>query len=83
MFPDLSVQPIEYQGHVYDFRHGSAFDCGSADSYYSRPRRPHMYVANSIYAEISAELMSDDDIAAYYAGYDMNEQSGDKKDLPW
>lgn len=63
-----------------DKRHGGAFDRGSADSYYHRPRRPHMYVAGtSTSPEISEDLMSDEDIADYHAGYDWNEQFGDKK----
>jgi hypothetical protein len=63
-----------------DKRHGGAFDRGSADSYYHRPRRPHMYVAGTATSpEISADLMSDEDIAAYHAGYDWNERHGDKK----
>jgi hypothetical protein len=39
-----------------------------------------MYVAGtSTSPEITQELMSDEDIAAYYAGYDYNERHGDKK----
>lgn len=64
----------------YDERHGGAYDRGSADSYYGRPRRPHMYVSGTgTSPEITADLMSDEDIAAYNAGYDDNEQFGDKK----
>lgn len=64
----------------YDKRHGGAWDRGSADSYYHRPFRPHMYVAGtSTSPEITEDLMSDEDIAAYQAGYDWNEQFGDKK----
>ena len=63
-----------------DKRHGGAWDRGSADSYYHRPRRPHMYVAGtSTSPEISEDLMSDEDIAAYHEGYDWNERHGDKK----
>ena len=63
-----------------DKRHGGAWDRGSADSYYHRPRRPHMYVAGtSTSPEITEDLMSDDDIEAYHAGYDYNEHHGDKK----
>ena len=64
----------------YDQRHGGAYDRGSADSYYGRPRQPHMYVgATGSSPEITMDLMSDEDIAAYFAGYDDNEQFGDKK----
>ena len=64
----------------YDTRHGGAFDRGSADSYYGRGRRPHMYVGGTGNSpEIPADVMSDEDIAAYHAGYDWNERYGDKK----
>ena len=64
----------------YDTRHGGAFDRGSADSYYGRPRRPHLYLAaTGSSPELSADIMSDADIEAYHAGYDWNEQYGDKK----
>ena len=64
----------------YDTRHGGAFDRGSADSYYGRPRRPHLYLAaTGSSPELTEDLMSDDDIEAYHAGYDYNERHGDKK----
>ena len=64
----------------YDTRHGGAFDRGSADSYYGRPRRPHFYLgATGSGPELPADVMSDADIEAYYAGYDHNERYGDKK----
>lgn len=63
-----------------DKRHGGAFDRGSADSYYGRPRRPHLYLAaTGSSPEITEDLMSDEDIEAYHAGYDYNERHGDKK----
>ena len=43
--------------------HGSLYDRGSADSYYGRTRDPH-------YGGVLAE---------YFAGYNYNEQYGDKK----
>lgn len=64
----------------YDQRHGGAWDRGSADSYYHRPRRPHLFLGNTHSSpEVTADVMSDEDIAAYNAGYDWNEQYGDKK----
>jgi hypothetical protein len=61
-------------------RHGGAFDRGSADSYYGRPRRPHLYLAaTGSSPELTEELMSDEDIEAYHTGYDYNERYGDKK----
>jgi hypothetical protein len=64
----------------YDTRHGGAFDRGSADSYYGRPRRPHFYLGGTGNSpEVTQDVMSDEDIQAYHAGYDYNEQYGDKK----
>ena len=65
----------------YDKRHGGAFDRGASDSYYSRGRQPHYFLGGTYqtprveYGEMSAE-----DISAYNAGYDWNEEHGDKKD---
>jgi len=64
----------------YDTRHGGAFDRGSADSYYGRPRRPHLYLGGTGNSpEITADVMDPADIEAYNAGYDWNERYGDKK----
>ena len=64
----------------YDERHGGAFDRGSADSYYHRPRRPHMFTDATYQSmEIEARFMTQKQIEAYHAGYDWNEQYGDKK----
>ena len=35
------MENATFNGKVYDARHGGAFDRGSADSYYHRPRDPH------------------------------------------
>jgi hypothetical protein len=62
-------------------RHGSCFDSGSADSYYNRPRSPHYYVGDTYKSEkVTAENMTEEEIANYNAGYDWNESNGDKKD---
>ena len=60
----------------YDASHGSAFDRGSADSYYGRPRRPHMWAEDQ---RVGPDMMTPQEIAAYNAGYQWNEQFGDKK----
>ena len=66
---------------TYDTRHGGPYDRGSADSYYHRPRKPHYYVGGTgSSTEVTEELMSNDEIEAYNAGYDYNEETGDKKD---
>ena len=64
----------------YDQSHGSAFDRGSADSYYGRPRDPHIWPEGTYKgARINKEMMTDEEIQAYLAGYQWNEQYGDKK----
>ena len=65
----------------YDTRHGGPFDRGSADSYYHRLRKPHYYVGKTYGSDIvEPSQMTAEEIAAYHAGYDWNEQFGDKKD---
>ena len=64
----------------YDQRHGGAFDRGSADSYYRRGRQPHMYEgATGTSRRIEQSEMTPQEIQAYIAGYQWNEQFGDKK----
>ncbi len=65
----------------FDTRHGGAFDRGSADSYYHRPYNPHMYVgATKTTRLIEQAEMTLEQVADYKAGYEWNEQCGDKKD---
>jgi hypothetical protein len=65
----------------YDQKHGSPFDRGSADSYYGRPRDPHWYPEGTYKGDrIGKEQMTNEQIQAYLAGYQWNEQFGDKKD---
>lgn len=64
----------------YSTRHGGPFDRGSADSYYHRPRTPHYFVGATYGSMMIEEVdMSPEEIAAYHAGYDWNEDFGDKK----
>ena len=64
----------------YDQRHGGPFDRGSADSWYSRPRNPHFYVGDTSTSPMIPEAqMRPEEIQAYLAGYQWNEQFGDKK----
>jgi hypothetical protein len=60
-------------------QHGSLYDRGRADSYYGRPRDPHWYPKGSYNGDKVTEL-SAEEILEYHAGYDYNEQHGDKKD---
>lgn len=65
----------------YDQTHGSPFDRGSADSYYHRPRNPHYWPEGTYKGEqVTKEQMTPAQIQAYLAGYQWNEQFGDKKD---
>jgi hypothetical protein len=65
----------------YDTRHGGPFDRGSADSYYHRARDPHYYPEGSYNSDrITEDQMTPAMLEAYHAGYDYNEQCGDKKD---
>ena len=65
----------------YDTRHGGAFDRGSADSWYHRPRNPHFYTEGTGTSErIEQGQMTASEIQAYLAGYQWNEQFGGKKD---
>jgi len=71
---------IEFQGRTYTQVHGNPFDRGSADSYYGRGAKPHWYPEGTGHGEaITEERMTAEEIQAYYAGYDYNEQYGDKK----
>jgi len=60
-------------------RHGGLYDRGSADSYYGRGRSPHWFPQGTYKGEKVVNL-SPAEIAEYNAGYDYNEQFGDKKD---
>lgn len=68
-----------YNGVSYEAEHGSYFDRGAADSYYGRGRRPHR---GGVGGMSGPEILATEaaDVEAYNAGYDWNEQYGDKKD---
>lgn len=59
-------------------RHGSLYDRGRADSYYGRPLNPHWWpngTGNGTYiADLTMAERNE-----YLAGYQHNEQFGDKK----
>jgi hypothetical protein len=74
------VTEVEFEGQKFDQFHGSPFDRGSADSYYSRPEEPHWYPnGTGNLPKITGEEMTLAQMRAYYAGYRWNEQGGDKK----
>jgi hypothetical protein len=59
-------------------RHGSLHDRGSADSYYNRPRSPHWWPEGTGNGQ-KIETLTQEEREEYYAGYEYNEQYGDKK----
>jgi len=79
--PTAAFWSVSWKGVDYDSRHGGPFDRGSADSYYHRRRDPHYFLEGTHTSpRIDREDMTDLEIDAYYAGYEYNEESGDKKD---
>lgn len=59
-------------------RHGCLYDRGSADSYYGRTRDPHY---GGVLGDSGPRVAVNDtaSVAEYMAGYNYNEQYGDKK----
>jgi hypothetical protein len=68
-----------FNNKQYDCTHGSFFDRGAADSYYHRGRDPHRGGVGGDSGE-RVVAMNVDELESYHAGYDWNEQYGDKKD---
>ena len=55
-------------------RHGGPYDRGTADSWYSRPGKPHYYEgATGFSKRIEKADMTKEEIEEYWAGYDDNE----------
>jgi hypothetical protein len=63
----------------YSERHGGPYDRGSADSYYGRGFKPHYFVGGTATSPEVVDL-TDEEIAAYTAGFNDNEASGNFKD---
>lgn len=81
MLIDYTSKPQEFEGNLYDQRHGGPFDRGAADSYYNRGFNPHFYLGDTYSSQrIDLADMTAEQITAYSAGYRYNEQFGDKKD---
>jgi hypothetical protein len=79
MFAD-QVEKVKFRGEEFDQFHGSPFDRGSADSYYGRRQDPHWYPQGTYKGtRVESQDMSMAQLRAYYAGYDFNEEFGDKK----
>ena len=63
-------------------RYGSPYDRGGADSYYRRGRGPHYYKSENggnLYL-VEKKDMTAEEIAAYNAGYDNNEEAQNHKE---
>jgi len=71
---------IEFEGKVWNCRHGGPFDRGSADSYYGRPENPHYFVGKTGDGLVTADEMTSKEMYEYNAGYRYNEMFGEKKD---
>jgi hypothetical protein len=77
----MNIKTVEFRGMIFDATHGSPFDRGSADSWYSRPQDPHWYPEGTGNGKrIEPKDMSLAELRAYFAGYEYNEQFGGKKD---
>ena len=67
-----------------EHKHGSPWDRGGADSYYGRARRPHKYVSAPLPGNpgsmVAEYRLTEAEVADYQAGYDENEEEGNKKD---
>lgn len=64
-----------------DARHGGPYDRGRADSYYRRGYNPHYYQgATGSSPRVTLKDMTADEIVAYTAGYNDNEEMGDYKE---
>ena len=62
-------------------RHGGPYDRGACDAYYWREAQPHYFTGDSFRSTRIEECdMSEEEIAAYYAGY---YEQNDRKDYGW
>ena len=76
MFKDI----VEFNEIEYNARHGGAFDRGAADSYYGRPRRPHYFLGGTYQSKEIVPEVGTAEHEAYCAGYNWNEENGNKKE---
>lgn len=74
------MNKIDYSESAHA-RHGGAYDRGSADSYYGRPREPHYFTgATHSSTKVEKKDMSAEEIAAYNQGYNDNERMNNHKE---
>ena len=72
---------VTFEGIEYDASHGSPFDRGSADSWYSRAQDPHYYPEGTYNGDrVEAKDMTLAQMREYFRGYEYNEQFGGKKE---
>ena len=72
---------VAFEREDFSTVHGSPFDRGTADSYYSRGEQPHWYPnGTGNLPRIESADMSMAELRAYFAGYRYNEFNGDKKE---
>ena len=75
------MEGINFDGKVYDNRHGGPFDRGAADSYYRRGITPHLFTGSTYISPlIDEDGMTNEQLDAYHAGYRYNQQQGDFKE---
>jgi hypothetical protein len=83
MYPNVTLEEQTIRALTgYEWvrdNHGSLFDRGSSDNYYGRTRDPH-YGGVGGGSGGRVDVIDPAAIAEYNAGYDWNEQYGDKKD---
>ena len=73
-----TANKFTYKGKTYLVFHGDPFDRGSVDSYYGRPREPHKGGVGG-QSGPRVDQLTAREVAEYHAGYDYNEEMGDKK----
>jgi len=78
-FTQIQKTEQAIRGPQFNRDHGSLFDRGSADSFYSRPPEPHYWTHGTHCGEKVTNL-NPLEIAEYMAGYEHNERYGGKKD---
>ena len=78
MEPNMNYKEAQVATEQFDKQHGSFFDRGSADSYYGRQRNPHR---GGVGGESGPriEAVTEAEFEAYHAGYEFNEEFGDRK----
>ena len=75
------MEGINFDGKVYDNRHGGPFDRGAADSYYRRGITPHLFTGSTYISPlIDEDGMTNEQLDAYHAGYRYNQEQGDFKE---